>query len=716
MSSITKILILEDNPIDAELICRELRTAGIDFESICVSDKAGFIKAIGQFDPDLILSDFSLPQFNGLEALEILKERNIDKPFILCTGTIGEEMAVECMKKGASDYILKTSLKRLPSAVSNALEAAAARLGKSKALDSLRESEERYRLLFDKNPHPIWVFDSHTLEFLAVNESAIHQYGYSREEFFRLRLKAMQAPGHPFDLLRSMDRENDEVSYTGKHKKKDGTVIDVETTSQPILYGSRDARIAIVTDVTEKKRAQEQLIHDAFHDALTGLPNRNLFLNHLEFAVARTLVYPENKCAVLFVDFDRFRVISDSLGYAAGDQLLKMAAQRLEDSVRSGDLVARFGGSAFTVMLTGISDPSDVFEEAERLNQLIKQPFELDGKHLDFFASIGIAVSDNHQGSAEDMVRDAAIAAEEARSKGRGACQIFDPVVHKYASSKLHIEMEMKAALEQGQFKLVYQPIVNLQTSSLHGFESLVRWNHPERGLMLPADFIPIAEDNGFIFELGQWVVEQSCRQLSSWKNELSGAADLTMSVNLSCKQFMQTDLADRVVSTLFDTGLDPHSLKLEITESHIMQNSELAISLIEALRGLGVEFSLDDFGTGYSSLSYLHRLPVNYLKIDRSFVGAMTQSRINAAIVETIIGLAQSLKMQVVAEGIETVEQCEQLRNWGCEFGQGYFLARPLEAKNASVLIGQSPFVIHPINVAKIEPRKINNNEYKVV
>ena len=711
MSS-TKILILEDRSTDAELICRELGAAGLDFRSLCVSDKEAFTEALGEFDPDIILSDFSLPQFTGLDALDILRQRRIEKPFILCTGTIGEEMAVECMKKGASDYVLKSSLKRLPSAVSNALAAAAARDGKSKALEALTASEERYRLLFDKNPHPIWVFDSQTLEFLAVNESAVRQYGYSREEFMELTIKDIRPPEQLPDLLRSLHRTRhlEEAFYTGKHKKKDGTIIDVEATAQSILYGDRRARIAIVTDVTEKKRAQEQLLHDAFHDALTGLPNRTLFLNHLEFAVARSTVDPESKCAVLCLDFDRFKLICDSLGYSAGDLLLKMAARRLESAVRSGDLVARFSGSAFTVMVTGFSDLSQVLNEAQRISDLIKAPYDLRGQEIDVSPSIGIAVSDNHQGGAEDLIRDAAIAADDAKSKGRGLCQIFDATTHKYASRKLRVEMEMKQALDEGRFQLLYQPIVDLRTSTLHGFESLVRWDHPERGMILPAEFIPIAEDNGFIIELGQWVVEKSCRQLSSWKRDLDNASALTMSVNLSCKQFMQSDLADRIVATLFDTGLDPQSLKLEITESHIMQNSELAISLIEALRGLGVEFSLDDFGTGYSSLSYLHRLPVSHLKIDRSFVSGMMQNQMNAAIVQTILRLAQSLKMQVVAEGIESVEQLEQLRIWGCELGQGYFLSMPLNEKDAASLIGQDMFPV--LDLDHVEVHQSNKTE----
>jgi diguanylate cyclase (GGDEF)-like protein/PAS domain S-box-containing protein len=717
MSSTTKILILEDRATDAELVCRELRSAGLDFNYLCVSNKDAFIKAVDEFDPALIVSDFSLPNFTGLEALEVLKERNIEKPFILCTGTIGEEMAVECMKNGASDYVLKTSLKRLPTAVTNALESAAAREGKAQALAALQANEERYRLLFETNPHPIWVFDTETLKFLAVNEAAVRKYGYSREEFLSLTLKDLRPRDTHPDLLRTLKRakDTDEVFYKGKHKRKDGNTIDVETASQTISFGDRRARINIVTDVTEKKRAEEQLLHDAFHDALTGLPNRSLFLNHLEFAIARSLVDEENKCAVLFIDFDRFKVICDSLGYAAGDILLKVSARRLEASVRSGDVVARIGGNSFTVLLNRISDSSQALQEAERLSEILKAPVEITGQQIDVTATTGVAVAGgNYHGRAEDVIRNAAIASDDAKAKGRGLCQVYDPSVHKDASSRLRIELEMKQALDDGQFELLYQPIVDVQTSSLCGFESLIRWNHPELGVVLPGDFIPIAEDNGFIFELGQWAVEMACRQLSSWKKDFDVASGLTMSVNLSCKQFMQADLAERIVSTLFDTGLDPLSLKLEITESHIMQNSELAVSLIEALRGLGVEFSLDDFGTGYSSLSYLHRLPVSYLKIDRSFVGGMMQSGINEAIVKTIIELAQSLKMQVVAEGIETQEQFEQLRSWGCEFGQGYFLARPLRCDDAERLISRQTFPIAFTDFEGVDVYKTGGTEQR--
>jgi len=328
---------------------------------------------------------------------------------------------------------------------------------------------------------------------------------------------------------------------------------------------------------------------------------------------------------------------------------------------------------------------------AERIQKNLEFPFEIGGGEIFISASIGIALSTTGHERAEDMLRDADIAMYRAKAKGKARHQVFDQAMHEQALAQLRIETELRQAVEQKKFCLYYQPIFNLETSQIVGFESLVRWKHPEFGLISPNDFIPIAEDNSLIIPLGQWILHESCRQMREWQIADPSASSLTVSVNLSFKQFLQHDLAEQVAATLKETGLDPKCLKLEITESHVMENSEKAIVMMNRLCALGVELSLDDFGTGYSSLSYLHRLPVNYLKIDRSFVMEMTESGENSEIVSTIIKLAQNLKMKVVAEGIETAAQLGQLKNLRCEYGQGYFFSRPLEANEAEIFIADN-------------------------
>ena len=679
---------------------------------------------------------------------------------------------------------------------------------RSQAEQTLQDSESRYRLLFDRNPYPIWVYDVETLAFLAVNEAATKHYGYSREEFVSMTIEEIRPPEDVAILHEMMIRSSAEkdVVHSVRHRKKDGSILDVEVAIQAIVYAGREARISLITDlternradsalreseyrirtlldsmsegllqvdsqdiityvnncicdmtgysqielvgmnwarllvdngpefvaainqrrfsgvsdryelrirkkcgdiiwvlvggaplidangrivgsmgvftdITERKRAEERLLYDALHDGLTGLANRTLFMDHLRMTIERSKSKHSNPFAVLYLDFDRFKVINDSLGHLEGDKLLKYIARRLEKCTRTGDLVARLGGDEFVILVSELVNTEEALLIAERIHNDLGTSFDLSGREIFITASIGITLSTSGHTCAEDMLRDADIAMYYAKAQGKAQYQVFDSAMHKNASHKLQIETEMRSAVERGEFRLFYQPIVRVETGALTGFEALLRWQHPERGVIGPDEFIPIAEENGLIINLGNWAVEESCRQMRMWQDAEPAAQDLTVSVNLSCKEFLQVDLAEKIAATLGSTGLDPHSLKLEITESHIMENSELAITILNRLGTLGIEMSLDDFGTGYSSLSYLHRLPVTFLKIDRSFVTRMVASAENREIVHTIIRLAQNLKKKVIAEGIETQEQATDLAALGCEYGQGYFFSKPLGA-----------------------------------
>ena len=555
----------------------------------------------------------------------------------------------------------------------------------------LRASKELYRLLFDRNPHPAWVIDSETLMFLAVNEQSIRRYGYSHEEFLKLSMNDIR----PLDSDGDMTDHDLELTMDGsglfraRHRTFDGSIMDVEVATQPISFHGRPAVIALVTDITEKLRTKRQLLHDAFHDGLTGLPNRTLFLKHLHLAMERSR-REATGCAVLYLDCDRFKLFNDSMGHEAGDQLLRQISKRFQAAMRPGDLIARFEGDEFTILLDNLDAENGALKMADLMHEATREPFVLGGNELVVSVTIGISIGGAGQQSGEEMIREAAIAMSAAKAKGPGQTQVYNADAHRSAGRRLIIETEMRAALERGEFELHYQPIVNLRTGGLAAFESLIRWRHPARGLISPAEFIPVAEENGFIVQLGQWTIEESCRQLREWQDTYASARSLSMSVNLSCKQFLEPDLVDKLEAAFSSTGLDPGFLKLEITESHIMENSELAVSLLEQLHLLGSELCLDDFGTGYSSLSYLHRLPVNYLKIDRSFVGSMTENPVNSEIVQTVISLAKSLRLRVVAEGVETEEQLYRLAELGCDFGQGYFLSRPLPPEKAALAIEQ--------------------------
>jgi diguanylate cyclase (GGDEF)-like protein len=446
--------------------------------------------------------------------------------------------------------------------------------------------------------------------------------------------------------------------------------------------------IVQVQDITERKHAEEQLHHAAFYDAMTGLPNRSLFTDQLQLAIERVKQSPDQVFAVLFLDVDRFKNINDSLGHVLGDQLLITIASRLKKCVRPEDTVARFGGDEFAILLNSIKHSVDAIRVADRVRLELAESFNLCGQEIFTTASIGIALSSMGYNQPDELLRDADTAMYRAKAQGKGRHEVFDKGMHSRAISLLQLENDLRRAVEREEFVIHYQPIIKLDTGIISGFEALVRWEHPERGLVSPADFIPIAEETELIVPIGKWVLREACRQMRQWQSESPAAASLSISVNLSSKQLKQAGLVEDVQQTLQEMNLAPSSLRLEITESVVMENVETATAMLRQLRSLDIQLSIDDFGTGYSSLSYLHRLPVNNLKIDRSFVSRMRPGNENSAIVQTVITLARNLNMETVAEGIETEEQLAQLKALACVYGQGYLFSKPVNAELAGELL----------------------------
>lgn len=446
--------------------------------------------------------------------------------------------------------------------------------------------------------------------------------------------------------------------------------------------------ISQIQDITERKHAEEKLEHAAYHDALTGLANRVLFTEHLHITIEQAKRDPNYLYAVLFIDLDRFKNINDSLGHAAGDDLLIAVAKRLEGCLRPSDNAARFGGDEFAVLLNGVGDVNDVIRIAERLERELSLPYNLAGHEIFTSASIGIALSTTAYYRPDDVMRDADTAMYRAKANGKARYEIFDKVMHARAMALLQLETDLRRAVERDEFHLLYQPIIDLKTGVLSGFEALVRWRHYEKGVVSPADFIPIAEETGLITSIGRWILHEACLQMRLWQKKYPQMASMTMSVNLSGKQFRQVDIVEQVKTILFDTGLDAESLRLELTETVVMEDAETASKIFKQLRALGVQISIDDFGTGYSSLSYLHRFPIDILKVDRSFVGRMTENGGNAEIARTIVSLAHTMGMKVVAEGIEKDYQWQHLKDLDCEYGQGYLFSKPIESGLAEKMI----------------------------
>ncbi|MGZ8842450.1 MAG: EAL domain-containing protein [Pyrinomonadaceae bacterium] len=443
---------------------------------------------------------------------------------------------------------------------------------------------------------------------------------------------------------------------------------------------------------TQLQESKDHFRHAAFHDALTNLPNRALLAENLRFVIERAKNHEDYQFAVLFLDLDRFKNVNDSLGHSIGDQLLIAMARRLESCIRDVDMVARLGGDEFAILLDGIPNADEALNMARRIQDKLSSPFNLSGHEVFTTTSIGIALSSTGYDHPENMLRDADTAMYRAKAQGKACYEVFDKGMHTHAVYLLKMENDLRRALDREEFRVYYQPIVSLDNGQLAGFEALIRWQHPERGFVNPSDFIPLAEDTGLIVPIGLWILKKACQQLSLWQWQSSANRNLFMSVNLSSKQVTQPQLDNEIRDILEETNVDAKHLKLEITESAVMENADMAARLLKRLKALGVQLSIDDFGTGYSSLGYLHRFPVNTLKIDRSFIGRIGEAAENIEIVRTIVSLAENMGMEVVAEGVETLSQLSQLRKLNCQYGQGYLFSRPVDAESVTAWISRKP------------------------
>lgn len=454
--------------------------------------------------------------------------------------------------------------------------------------------------------------------------------------------------------------------------------------------------VALSASISEQKRisealrtSKERFRHAALHDALTDLPNRSFFTEQLKYLLDNAKVDESKGFCVLFIDLDRFKNVNDSLGHAVGDELLILVGKRIERAIRQGDIVSRLGGDEFAIVLVNITDPDDAVKFADRIYESVAQPYQLHGYQVYTAPSIGIAMSNAEYEQPDDILRDSDIAMYHAKERG-GGCALFDRELRTRAVKVMKIESGLRDVVERGELRVFYQPIISLESGRLAGFEALMRWQHPERGLISPAEFIPVAEDTGLIVPMTIWILREACTQLSRWRWQSPANRALLVSVNLSGKHFTEPNLVEMVSQILQETGLEPHCLKLEITESAAMENAEATAKMLTSLRALGVRLSIDDFGTGYSSLSYLHRFPIDTLKIDRSFVSRMGEAGENTEIVQTILTLAKNLEMDVIAEGVETKHQTELLRQFGCRYAQGFLFSKPQPAAEIEKLMKQ--------------------------
>ena len=580
----------------------------------------------------------------------------------------------------------------------------------------LAERDQLFQLITENAADMIAVVDG-TGQRIYNSPAYQHVLGYSAEE---LKTTSSIEQVHPDDRARVLEAahkarstgQGQRLEYRIRHK--DGSWRILESTASAVRNqkGETEKLVIVNRDISERKRAEEMLAHSAFHDGLTNLPNRALFLDRLQRAFVLSKRHTDYKFAVLFIDIDEFKVFNDSLGHTVGDEVLVQIGKRLTASLREVDTIARpqlgtapkddtlarVGGDEYTVLLEDIRNPSDAIRVAERLQNRLAAPFSAHGYDIVVTASVGIALSTAVCAHAEDLLRDANIAMYRAKRTGKARCEVFDTAMHAGAVRRLELETELRKSLELGGFRTHYQPIISLKTGRITGFEALTRWQHGDR-LLSPAEFIAVADETGLIIPMNRLLLREACEQLRSWQSQFPAEPPLTMSVNVTSKEFASPHLAKGIGETLKQTGLDPNHLQLEITETIAMGDPEKAAFVLAELKGLGVRLSVDDFGTGYSSLSRLQQFPVDSLKIDRAFISCMDSDVDSDKIVRIIIMLAQNLGLVTVAEGTETEEQVNQLKALDCGFAQGYYFSKPADHQAISDLLLK---VNQPSQVAK--------------
>jgi diguanylate cyclase (GGDEF)-like protein/PAS domain S-box-containing protein len=631
--------------------------------------------------------DFQIVHFNqgtakllGVQAEELRWRRLSTGHHALCAPEIVEKL-IAVIDGNCSDQFEV-------SVGANTLKISAAPVGELISVSltdvtNLKRREQSFRLLFESNPMPMWVFDAVTKEFLSVNDAAVKHYGYDRSDFLSMKLQDIWPRDEWEEHSRALDQIGD-VYQSGsnwRHLKADGSEIEVLTFGRRVPFNGRDAFLVSAVDITERRKAEARVAFMAHHDALTGLPNRVMFQDRLQSDLARSKQI-DKRIAVLCIDLDLFKHVNDSFGHPMGDRLLKMVADRLATNLRATDLVARLGGDEFAMILEMDSSPNEISDFAARLIERLSEPYSIDSLEIVIGASVGIAISPGDGKTGEDFLRNADMALYRAKSEGGGVHRFFEKEMDRAAQKRRDMELDLRYALANDEFELHYQPLIDVAENRIVAFESLVRWNHPKKGMISPAEFIPVAEDIGLIVQLGEWVLKEACEQAAKWPK------DIKVAVNLSPVQFRSRNLVPAVIGALARSGLSPFRLELEITESIFLAETEANLATLHQLRELGVRISMDDFGTGYSSLSYLRSFPFDKIKIDRSFVRDLADRSDCVAIIRAISGLGRSLNISTTAEGVETEDQLDALKAEGCTEVQGFLFSAARPASEISELI----------------------------
>ncbi|MEW8505454.1 MAG: EAL domain-containing protein [Candidatus Thiodiazotropha sp.] len=672
-----RILIVEDLPYDAELMALQLKEEGFTLEYTRVQGETAYLQALEKL-PDIILCDWHLPQFSGQRALSLLRQQNLDIPFIIVSGGIGEEAAIDALRQGANDYVLKDRPARLGEAVKRVLEDRQLRKAHRIAEEKLRLAERA----FQNTAEGITVTDVNG-DIVSTNPAFEAITGYSHDEVIGENPRILKSGHHEpsfyrdmWDILLKTDHWRGEIW----NRRKNGDVYPEWLTISAVKDNNGETThfVGVFSDITQIKEAQDKINFLAHHDALTQLPNRALFLERFDHALMHAR-RENNSIALLFLDLDRFKTVNDTLGHPIGDQVLLEVSKRMSEIMRSSDTIARLGGDEFVLLLEEQTNAQHASVVARKLIDMFSNPMTIGEHELVVTASIGITLYPNDGDEPDLLIRHADRAMYEAKQQGRNTYRFFTQALSEGALERLMMENDLRRAIDRNELILHYQPIVDIKTRQLKGLEALVRWQHPKQGQVPPGLFIEVAEEIGIIGDIGRWVLHTACHQLAKWDQDNFRVPRI--SVNLSVQQIDREALVAQVSEELQKSGLSPERLELEVTESMLIRNPELSRTVLAELKTIGVNFAIDDFGTGYSSLAYLKLLPLDRIKIDQSFVRDIGQDSNDEAIVRAIIALSKNLGLESVAEGVENTDQAEFLLQAGSDLAQGYLYSHPLPA-----------------------------------
>ena len=691
------ILIVDDQPVNVQLLEYLLTNTG--YTNVASTGDSRNVAALHQEHRyDLIILDLHMPHMNGFDVMEALKPMETEAYLPVLVVTADPDKKIAALEAGARDFVSKPFdpvevLTRIRNMLEVRLMHRESRNYGVLLEQTVRERTgelQRFRSAMDATADAIFLVHMDSMKLVDVNDGACRMLGYSREQLLKIA-PAELGLAKPDELARQARRidaglgEPDLID--AQLVRADGGTVPVETTWQVQTLGADRVLIAVARDVSERLIAQQRLRHLASYDSLTGLPNRTLFYQTLREAI-EIAQDKEWRIAVLFIALDRFKIVNDSLGSAEGDELLRQFSTRLVQCVRIRDTVGRLGGDEFALIVTMTRQQQEAVHVANEVRDALRAPFDLHGQQAGLTTSIGIAIYPEDATDPETLVRYADTAMVRAKEAGRDGYRFFTAGMNVQVLARLDLELALRRALENDEFVLYYQPKLNLSTGQISGAEALLRWNRPGFGLVFPAEFIPVMEETGLIVRAGAWIIDEACRQIAKWEQD--GAGELRVAVNVSSRQFVEGDLEANVRAAITRHHVDPSLLELELTESALMSNAEHTIKVLSNLKALGIKVAIDDFGTGYSSLAYLKRFPIDKLKIDIAFVRDITVNPDDAAIALAIISMAHSMKMTVIAEGVESRAQMAYLRRHRCDEIQGFHFSRPVPAKEMAELMLQ--------------------------